>query len=1104
MSRVVRDQKARNLAVRWTDGPVLVEASAGTGKTDLLVRRVLHLIRNERVEINRIVTTTFTIKAATELRSRIRAALSEEYEMEVDEEARVRFREALNRIDQAPISTIHSFAMRLLQERPIEAGLRPGVGDVDMDAHDALRDRFWEEELRDRMTRGDPAIEMFLELGFGLKDLEGVRDALLNFPELRAGFPSSENQSPAEIKAKVRELFEHWRTFADSVIQDKSDKAYLQLEELSEWVEDLPDSNFVDLIRELWNPSTGLNKRQGSPKAWGGREGLKEFRDGYRAFLEESLSGAGHEVLSGVVVSLSKFSDTFSARARREGILDFAGILYQAAWLVRESPESREDFQNRFDHFLVDEFQDTDPLQAELIFRLAGKGGGVGDWRKVNLNGGGLFVVGDPKQSIYRFRRADIAIYHGAKKLIEEAPCGKVFQIIENFRSASGVTDWVNEVFGRIIVERGFVQPSYEPINAFRGEKGSRVRLVAGEELEGKMNAAERRKKEAACVAAEVKRLVDKKMVVHPKNEKPRPIRYGDIVLLARTRGPFSNFEEAFGRLNIPVFADGGSGFYETFEVAAAVAVLWAVVNPSDPLAVAAALRSPLYGFSDVDLARWCLTENDNSKCLTEMGGAVAEMQELHERRSDMSPRALLEEIYHRTQAYEFFLSSSNGERRVANLLKFLDVAFEFASGVDEFAFHLKRQWALGREAKEPEAAVGGGGDDVRMMTIHASKGLEFPAVILADLGSVPRADEMVWIADRASGRVYLKVGPRERGLVSTGYLRAREREEEIQEAEQRRLLYVAATRARDLLILPSAAGARGNSFWKILEESGAAGENMFKEVERLTEMGVAKSAGKLIEPVALRLPENVFEMNDEKRRNALSQRAGVENALALLRKPRSEVRFIGPGDLPGGEKSEAGYLETQTDEEPGRRRISRLEAEGAPGGWKFGELVHALLAGLRSYDWAGVDALAEEACAMAAGFGLSEKEADKAVDMIRGVAGGALFGRIAASGRVFRELPVLMREGGTVIRGTADLVFEEEGALVVADFKTDVVNSFGVDQRALYYRPQGTAYAMAAGAAAGQEVREVIFVFLRPGTEIVFPVDGAAREEVRRAAVQI
>ncbi|HBK78203.1 MAG TPA: hypothetical protein DDZ83_00710 [Nitrospinae bacterium] len=1109
MSRAPRDQSARELAVRWTEGPILVEAGAGTGKTDLLVRRVLHLVRSEGIDIERIVAITFTIKAAAELRSRIRAALSGAFEKETDEEARVRFREALDRIDRAPISTIHSFAMRLLQERPIEAGLRPGAGDVDTDAHDDLRDRLWEGWLRERMTGGDPAIEMFLELGFGLKNLEEVRDALLDFPELRAGFPIPENRSPAEIKETVRASFRRWRALADSIVQDKSDKAYLQLEELSGWVEGLPDSNLIGLIRELWSPSAKLNKNLGGIKAWGGREGRKAFRDGYDGFLEESLAGAGHEVLSGLAASLSVYADALAARAREEGILDFAGILFHAARLVRESPEARADFQGRFDHFLVDEFQDTDPLQAELIFRLAGEGGGADDWRKVKLTGGGLFVVGDPKQSIYRFRRADIAIYHGVKNRIADSPGGKVIQITENFRSAPGVTNWVNAVFGRIIVQRGSVQPGYEPLNAFRRDAGARVRLLAGGELEGKMSAGERRRREAACVAAEVRRLVDEKTVVHPKNEEPRPVRYGDIVLVSRTRGAFSNFEEAFGRLNIPVSADGGSGFYETAEVAAAGAVLWAAVHPGDPLAVAAALRSPLYGFSDVDLARWRLCEKDTLGYPAEMDGAAAEMEEFHERRGEMSPRALLEEIFRRTQAFELFLSSFNGERRVANLLKLLDLAFEFAGGgargVDEFALHLKRQLAHGREAKEPEeAAAGGGGDDVRLMSIHASKGLEFPVVILVDLGSAPRADEMARIADRESGRIHLKTGPKGRGLTSAGYARAREREAEIQEAERRRLLYVAATRARDWLILPAAEGAGESSFWKILIEGGAAGEGMREEVERLTEMAEVKGAGELIEPGVLRLPENAFEANEEKRRAALRRRAGAEKSLAALGEPGPGFRFIGPSSLPEGAGAEAEDWEAEAAGEAGRYGISSLEAGGAPGGRKFGELVHALLARLGSYDRAGVDALAEEARAAAAGFGLSDKEIGEAVAMIRGATEGALFGRIAASGRVFRELPVLMREGDWILRGVADLVFEEGGALVVVDFKTDAVSGADVDRRAAHYRPQGAAYAMAAGAAAGQEVREVIFAFLRPGAESAFPLDGAAQEEVRRAAGRI
>ncbi len=1138
MSREPRDQRERELAVRWIDGPVLVEAGAGTGKTELMVKRVLHLVRSGEALIEGIVAITFTIKAAAELRGRIRAALAKgvkgprgedddsgKDDAGENEDGQSRLRTALDNIDQAPISTIHSFALRLLQERPIEAGLRPGGGDVDPAAFEDLRDRVWTEWLRERLTGGDAAIELFLELGFTKKHLETFRDALLDFPELRGRFPTPENRTPEErmegILKGIRGAFERWRKIADENCLDTSDKVYAQLGDISLWVGGLPVSSISDLMKALWSPEVPLNKRSGSAKAWGGREGLKAFRDGYDEFMESALSIAGHEVLAGVAASLSDFADKLAAGAREEGILNFAGILYHAARLVRESGEVRDYYRGRFYHFLVDEFQDTDPLQAELIFRLAGEDGGEVDWREIKLRGGGVFVVGDPKQSIYRFRRADIAIYHGVKKMIEGAPNGKVIQITENFRSAPGVINWVNIIFGRLIEERGSIQPGYEELGAYREEKGPRVRIISGIEDEEKKNAAESRRIEAARIANEIKKLVDDEVLVHPKGEEPRAVRYGDIVILSQRRRAFPDIEEALGRLDIPAAPDGGSGYYTAIEVAAAGAVLWAVAHPGDPLAMAAALRSSLYGFSDVDLARWRLYGGDEvstPEYPAEMDAAAAEIREMHDRRGEMSARALLAEIFEKTQAFELFLSSFNGERRAANLLKLLDIAFEYEGGgergVDEFAFHLNGQLAPDSEAKEPEEAAAGDGERVRMMTIHGSKGLEFPVVIMADLGGTPRTGEMPRIADRESGRVHLKIGPAGRALTSAGYAGARAAEVEIQEAERRRLLYVAATRARDWLVLSPAAVRKGN-LWEILEAGGIGDISTSEDAGGLMVVDEAGEAEGFSEPAVIRLPEDAFEGGEAEIREASRRREDAQNNLDALLAPGERVRPLSPSALPvivaggveNGVENEVG--EALEDDEAGRYGISALEAGDEPGGRAFGILVHTLLARMERYGEAVAADLAGPVRELALGSGLRERETEAAVEMIRGAMGMEIFARAGAAERCWRELPVLMMEGERLLRGVADLVFEEAGELVVVDFKTDAVGKTGapggneVDKRAEHYRPQGTAYAMALEGASGLPVREVVFAFLRPGEAVSFGIDEDAREVVRSASVE-
>ncbi|MEE9273723.1 MAG: UvrD-helicase domain-containing protein, partial [bacterium] len=220
------DQAEREKAATWTAGPVLVEAGAGTGKTRLIVDRALHLVGSGEARLGEIAAITFTIKAAAELRERIRVALVKKLGAgEKNPEVLSRLREALEEIDRAPISTIHSFALKLLRERPLDAGLRPDA-EVNPLAFEELRDRVWEEWLTERLSGEDPALAVFLELGFSIAQLSTLRDAMLELPEMRGGFPAAEGLTPGRMKESIRKAFSKWKKRAAALCRDKSDKAF--------------------------------------------------------------------------------------------------------------------------------------------------------------------------------------------------------------------------------------------------------------------------------------------------------------------------------------------------------------------------------------------------------------------------------------------------------------------------------------------------------------------------------------------------------------------------------------------------------------------------------------------------------------------------------------------------------------------------------------------------------------------------------------------------------------------------------------------------------------------------------------------------------------
>ncbi len=1111
MSAQPRDQKQRDEATTWTRGPVLVEAAAGTGKTTLLVERILHLIRNEGVRLGEIAAITFTRKATAELKDRIRSEILSAVGKEEDDEEKARLQDALDNLESARISTIHGFALDILRAFSVEARLRPDLESVDEIEYDARRDEAWRGWLARELNTENAQLRNFLELGFSAADLERIRNALLVLPELREHFPRAEGASPDEILASIKEAFDAWAEVGERHCSDRADKAFQQLEKARGWLESLSGLPQTELLRELWGPGFKLNKNVGSQKNWGGKEAGKANLDLFRedhdllwSEIEKGASMIAHDTLAGLVPLVRGFAESFEREMREAGLLSYQDMLFQAAKLVRKNLAVRRRIRESIRHFLVDEFQDTDPLQVELIFLLAGEGD-ASDWREMLLDDARLFLVGDPKQSIYRFRRADIAVYHEVREKIRSLQNGRLLHIQENFRSTPGAIDFVNEAFSRVIVddpENPDVQPEYVELMAHRGSAGPAVFLIKkqqdGDEPEdgGKVKEEDRRKAEAACLAAAIRELVERKVEIHDKEENTRrPVGYGDVAVLFRARTGYPRFEDAFRGADVPFITDGGNGFYEKFEVGAVVSVLSAVARPGDPLALAAALRSPLYGFSDAELARYFLKGQDPPGELEE---AVREIHLLHAEKKDLSARALLEEIYRRTGAFELFLASSNGEQRVANLNKLLDLAHKDAGngreGVDAFAAHLEAQYDLGRDAREPEAFLDARESEaVRFMTVHQAKGLEFSVVALADLeGRVDsrRLQEQP-LVDRQKGAVDLHLGSGSRRLDSLGFVDALEREKWFQKAEIKRLWYVGATRAKDCLLWPES-GFRG-----FMQSAGLPEEETDEVIQAASASALEVSPEEPGEPESiLRLRDDVFRPVNGGSGSITARRAALDEKLKRLKKPVETRKPLAPSGLVKGFDEEEPVASQTLDEEDAPRDV-----EIHAGGTDFGSLVHAILARLEPPSPERLESLRDEGVAYARTFGLGPEDVGHAMGLIRDSMGtGRILARAAAASKRRRELPFVFELEGRVIRGFIDLVFEEGGKLVVVDFKTDNVAAGEAEDKASFYENQGAAYVMGLESATGLEAGELVFSFLRPGVDVSRPVDDVLRQRVREA----
>ena len=414
---------------------------------------------------------------------------------------------------------------------------------------------------------------------------------------------------------------------------------------------------------------------------------------------------------------LSGFVEHLQRRKHDAALLDFDDLLLKTRDLLRDNAEVRHELQGRFKFILVDEFQDTDPVQTEIV-TLLDEG-----------RPGKLFIVGDPKQSIYSFRGADIEVYAATRRKMEKT--GQVLQFQQNFRSASTILDWVNAVFRKLIVRStdGDYQPDYIELAAAPHLKASepRVTVLRPDTIE-KKSADETRRDEAEAIA--------RYLAMERKAER---LRWADAVMLFRSFTGLEWYTDALVAHGIPFRVVGGRGYYQRQEIETLIALLCCLDNPADRLHLVAALRSPLFGWTDEQIFLASQTTGLDYTTAPNAGEAFALLNELHRARHDYSVAGYVEHVLARAHVCEAFMASQpDGAQCVANLLKALDLARQMeTAGVRSmraFVRHL-RETVVGGVDEEPSPANEETDDVVRILTMHKSKGLEFPVVVLPDLG---------------------------------------------------------------------------------------------------------------------------------------------------------------------------------------------------------------------------------------------------------------------------------------------------------------------------------------------------------------------------------
>jgi len=1099
--KALKDQADRDKAAGDLAKSYIVEAAAGTGKTTLLVSRILNLIREKKTLPEEIVAITFTERAAAELKMKLQESLqrqiAEDQEAGGADEARdtSHLAEALWGLERMQVTTIHSFCASLIRERPVEAGVDPNFDVADELMSSIIEEERLDEWLARRMDERAPCLARALAIGItiqNMRDLAGMllanRDVLDYLPE-NIGWNPSEPEFREVFTQSIKQLSglarEHCEIETDAMA-GLIDDLRAEVDELK-YLKDKDDA-----AAHLFKVSIPSTKSKGNQGNWKTKEHLNDIRAQVGELREAHLffkAWLAHNIIVDLARGLTDFVESYRRTMSDGALLDFHDLLLYARNMLASRPEVRDYFGTRYKYILVDEFQDTDPLQAEIIFYLAeAKGGRASNWENVKVTPGRLFLVGDPKQSIYRFRRADIEMYASAKAKMGK---GHSLSIFQNFRCTPSIVDVVNTIFRDLIIppKDGAYQPDYVALEFGRKKAtvpkgGDVVLLYPPESVAGNMpNVGERRKWETRAVAAAIHRMVneDKRQVWDKAEDRLRPMMLKDIAILLRTHTPLGHLEDALKLYNVDYRVIGGKYFFQRQEIRQLLAVLVAIANPYDRVALVAALRSPFFGVSDEDIF---LHHAGGGKLNylepppgSRFDAPFSLLRRLHEARNDSTPEHILRELYKETRAPVVFLLKPGGEQRVHNLLKIGDIARALADrGISTFRAFVR--WLDEREeeeADEAEAATVEAGDDfVRILTVHKAKGLEFPVVFLADLASI-KSDREPFIADRRGADIAIQLGGAKKGIQTSNYPDLKAYELLRIEAEERRLLYVAMTRPRDMLVLPvywatpreldkETGRPREKSLLNYLADSmplpSAAKADALMKGMRLYPTPSLDLEPK--EPPALRVkvtPEKPAAPASFKKRKAKWDLSAEElrNALAKGRALRTATE---------GETAEASL--------PSGGQAPRAKSDGA----KFGSIVHKVL---ESVNWTGPENLkslvADEVEATQAPTSMTEPVTRTVQKTLK----SDLMKRILASDRYHKEVPFAFKENGTIVEGKIDVLFEEAGEITIVDFKTDKVTKSDLKERTEHYRTQVETYRQSITATCGKPPKEVILFFLNP-----------------------
>jgi len=994
----INDDIARDKIKNNLDTNFIVDAGAGSGKTTALVERIFSLIINKKVELSQIVVITFTIKAAEELKERIQekflSLINSNNSDNIKELLKMKFKD----FSLMYIGTIHSFCIEILKEFPVESGIDIAFETLDSDDSNLITKQVWKNFLADHLSENKDCSELFDKYNI-------VEDVLFDYYKLRCSYPDIQFPYENIKEPEIEEIFKKLETLLEEI------KPFVPIDIVDDFCEyfysfnENKNYNKLDLI-------LSLKRAKIKVKSWDDLSVAKKVKNQIlESFILEELEPFFKKIKIYLYEKIIKlFNNAFNQYdlyKKEKNYLDFSDILLKTAEVLKTKIFIRKYLHEKYKYIFVDEFQDTDPLQSQIVLYLTDSRHVNCDWKDCIPESGSLFIVGDPKQSIYRFRRADINMYIVVKSIIKKSN-GEELILSKNFRSAPEIINWVNNTFSENIFfpsKKDIYQTDFVAMSSNSKDKGFLKKIS----ISGKMKAEDAVLENARIISNYIKSEV---VSGRKKNS--------DFLVILFTKNRFNIYIKEFERNNISYSATGDSNVSSSLVMNDIRRLFKLLLEPYNEMLCYSVLKSSLFGFAEEMLFSYRLKEKgvfniidfDKQEYSSEFFKIIKSLEKLREYKKlflSMSPSQAFKQILYDMDGFvEISLVSSLIEQVCANeIIKFYDLL-----GLVNFIEELISNNKLDRVDIDFNKK-----DEVRIMNLHQAKGLEAPVVILANPRGKPNKSPDLHIKhDTDNGFLSLvSVGILAESLYWEEYCIEEKR---FLEAERMRLLYVAATRAKQELVVTYDSYEKYRNPWAILNEfiSG------FDEVV---------------------INENYEEKNEIKDSNEILRISNKKDVLAKLKIPTYKIDTITKlyhRDIVIQNK-EKGY------------------------GPVFGTIVHKILDYSLTVLFVDKDSIFVDNLKTYVLLLYNSIEGEVAFSFdflfnhIKEVLNSEFIKRIKNADEFHTEFPFMVNSKDGYLKGIIDVVFRENDKWFLVDYKTDFFSRQMLPLYVEKYRSQIEAY---------------------------------------------